>query len=364
MRAAVADGTFPGAVLLVKIHGETKYHEGVGHAAVFPDRQPVSIQTRYDLASLTKPLATATAVLLLVQDGVVALEHSIHRYLPELGTSPVAGATVYQLLNHSAGLPGWRPFYEHVAGKGQSQPEFLGNEEAKRIVLQLIAQEPLAYPRGARSVYSDLGFILLGLMVERVSDRSLGGFCQDRIYTPLGARPLGFRGLSKSDMEPGESAGVAATELHPWRGRVLRGEVHDENAYVLGGVAGHAGLFGTAAAVSMVTGEWIAAWHGQGRLLDGALARSFTTRQARTPGSSWGLGWDTPSPPSSSGSHFSANSFGHLGYTGTSVWIDPEVELEVILLSNRVHPSRENTAILQFRPRIHDVIYEELIGCR
>jgi CubicO group peptidase (beta-lactamase class C family) len=157
-------------------------------------------------------------------------------------------------------------------------------------------------------------------------------------------------------------SGIAATERDPWRGRLLRGEVHDENAFALGGVAGHAGLFGTAMAVSALTEEWLRAWEGHGRLLDGVLARQFTTRQDVTPGSSWGLGWDTPSPPSSSGRHFSFRSFGHLGYTGTSIWIDPESELEVILLSNRVHPTRSNTAIQQFRPLIHDSIYDELVA--
>jgi CubicO group peptidase (beta-lactamase class C family) len=361
MRAAVADGVFPGAVLLVRVRGEIRCHTAVGDAALLPERQSASIGTHYDLASLTKPLATATAVLLLLQDRAVALEHPIDRHLPELRTSPVAGATPYQLLNHSAGLPGWRPFYERIAEENRRRAGFLGSDEAKGMVLGLIGRELLVYPRGARSLYSDLGFILLGLMVERVGGLPLDEFCQRRIYVPLGAAPLGFRRLKPADHTSENTVGIAATELHPWRGRVLRGEVHDENAYVLGGVAGHAGLFGTAEAVSAVTGEWAAAWNGRGRLLDGVLAREFTTRQAQTPGSSWGLGWDTPSPPSSSGSRLSPRAFGHLGYTGTSIWIDPDVQLEVILLSNRVHPSRENTAIQQFRPMIHDVIYKELV---
>jgi CubicO group peptidase (beta-lactamase class C family) len=360
MRRAVTDGVFPGAVLLVRSGGQVRCHVAVGETSTLPDRRPVTLNTLYDLASLTKPLATTTAVLLLLQDGALDLGHPIDQYLSELIATPIAGATLYQLLNHSSGLPGWRPFYEQVGAANRTQPGFLVSDEAKKMVLGLIGQEPLAYPRGARSVYSDLGFLLLGFMIERVSRLPLNEFAQRRIYQPLQATALRFRQLRVDDQATNDMSNIAATELHPWRGRVLVGEVHDENAYVLGGVAGHAGLFGDAVSVSAVTAEWVAAWHGEGRLLDKRLVREFTARQARTPGSSWALGWDTPSPPSSSGHHFSNRSFGHLGYTGTSVWIDPETKLEVTLLSNRVHPSRDNTAIHQFRPLIHDLVYETL----
>lgn len=154
---------------------------------------------------------------------------------------------------------------------------------------------------------------------------------------------------------------VAPTEDDPWRGRMLQGEVHDENACALGGVAGHAGLFGTAAAVAAMTGLWLDGYLGKRGLLSPELVRRFASRQG-TPGSSWGLGWDTPSAPSSSGKYFSPQAFGHLGFTGTSVWIDPMCELEVVLLSNRVHPTRQNIAIQTFRPLLHDVIYERVVG--
>jgi len=362
MRRAVADGVFPGAVLLVRIGGEVRCHLAVGEASIFPDRRPATLNTVYDLASLTKPLATATAVLLLLQDGALDLEHPIDRYLSELTATPIAAVTLYQLLNHSSGLPGWRPLYEQVCEATRRQPAFLASEGAKKMVLGLIGREPLVYPRGARSIYSDLGFLLLGFMVEQVSGLPLDEFSQRRIYQPLQAGALRYRRLRMDAPAPSDSSNIAATELHPWRGRILVGEVHDENAYVLGGVAGHAGLFGDAVSISAVTAEWVAAWHGRGRLLETKYVKEFTSRQARTSGSSWGLGWDTPSPPSSSGHHFSERSFGHLGYTGTSVWIDPEPQLEVILLSNRVHPSRDNTAIQRFRPLIHDLIYEELVA--
>jgi CubicO group peptidase (beta-lactamase class C family) len=363
MRAAVSDGVFPGAVLLVRLRGSIRYHAAFGSAALLPERQPASVETVYDLASLTKPLATATAVLLLIQEGALNLDDPVQRHLSELTGTPAGPASIFHLLNHSSGLPAWRPFYERLGQEERNRPAFLGSDEAKRMVLQMIGEEALIYPRGSRSVYSDLGFMLLGMTIERVAGSLLDEFCRRRIYEPVGATPLGFRPLRAANRPAApELSRIAATENDPWRGRLLRGEVHDENASALGGVAGHAGLFGTAAAVSAVTGSWLRACLDSDPLLGTGLVQEFIKRQGRTPGSSWGLGWDTPSPPSSSGSRFSSQAFGHLGYTGTSIWIDRKTELEVILLSNRVHPSRQNTAIQQFRPLIHDVIYEELVA--
>ncbi|MDH5739206.1 MAG: serine hydrolase, partial [Nitrospira sp.] len=156
--------------------------------------------------------------------------------------------------------------------------------------------------------------------------------------------------------------GVAPTEVDSWRGRLLCGEVHDENAAALGGEAGHAGLFGSVDAVLAMTGIWMQAYHGRAAILDQRLVREFTQRQDPAGLASWALGWDTPSIPSSSGQYFSARSFGHLGYTGTSIWIDPEQELEVVLLSNRVHPTRKNETIRDFRPMIHDLVYREFVS--
>jgi len=161
-----------------------------------------------------------------------------------------------------------------------------------------------------------------------------------------------------------EQTRIAPTEFDPWRNRQLQGEVHDENAAALGGVAGHAGLFGTAEAVLAVSGAWLAAYHQRPSILAAQLVRQFATRASHVPNSSWALGWDTPSTPSSSGSCLSPMAFGHLGYTGTSVWIDPICDLEVVLLSNRVCPTRKNEKIREFRPLIHDLVYREYVGGR
>ncbi len=363
MHAAVEGGVFPGAVLLVRLRGQVAYHQAFGSAALTPAREPASPETVYDLASLTKPLATTTAVLCLVQDGRLRLDDPLQRHLDALHGNAIGEATVYHLLTHSAGLPAWRPLYERIAEEDRRTPGLLGSPAAKQMALDLIKQEPLATSPGSRSLYSDLGFILLGLLVEQAGGTTLAAYCRQSIFEPMQA-PLFFLGpggMAAGHGAPSDISRIAPTEDDPWRGRLLRGEVHDENACALGGAAGHAGLFGTAAAVSAVVGQWLDSYAGRSRVLPSDLVRRFTARQERIAESSWALGWDTPSNPSSSGSRFSAASFGHLGYTGTSIWVDPTKELEVVLLSNRVHPTRRNETIKQFRPLIHDVIYEAFV---
>lgn len=367
MQQAVTDGVFPGAVLMVRKGGRVAYQRAVGLATRIPTPEPASVGTIYDLASLTKPLATASAVLCLIQDGTLALDQQLGHILPECEGGPVGAATVSHVLSHSSGLPAWQPFYQQIDARDTTQPGFLGSDMAKQAVLESIAREKLVFPIGARSLYTDLGFMLLGAVVERVSGRSLDEFCRGRIYANVGAEPLAFFPTGKQagdcTVDPRfDRRLIASTEDDPWRGRILRGEVHDENAFAMGGVAGHAGLFGTASAVLAVSRVWLESYLGRGSFFLPELVRRFTMRQEQTPHSTWGLGWDTPSTPSSSGTRFSAQSFGHLGYTGTSLWIDPSKELEVVLLSNRVHPTRQNDRIQGFRPQIHDLIYEELVG--
>jgi CubicO group peptidase (beta-lactamase class C family) len=367
MLAAVEAGVFPGAVLSVRLRGRPVYHRAFGCSAILPRREPAGPDTLYDLASLTKPLATATAALCLLQEKRLDLDDPLDAILPELQGTAIGRATVFHLLNHSSGLPAWRPLYERVAEQDRTQPGFLGSEAAKTMVLRLIRDEPLLTPSGTRTLYSDLGFMLLGFAVERLAGCSLAAYCGERIYDPIGAGPLFFIGrhgvpIGGAKGRPADLTRVAPTEEDDWRGRMLRAEVHDENAYALGGVSGHAGLFGTAEAVLAVSGCWLAGYLGRESVLRPEWVRRFVSRQEQTAGSSWGLGWDTPSAPSSSGRRFSSASFGHLGYTGTSLWIDPGAELEVALLTNRVHPTRKNEKIREFRPLIHDLIYQECVG--
>lgn len=364
LQAAVDDGTFPGAVLAVRLRGAIVFEGAAGRLSRQGPEEAVTVHTCYDLASLTKVLATTTALALLMQRGLVKLDDRIGDILNELRDSATGGATVRQLLTHSSGLPGWRPYYERIAATEAVQPGFLGSPAAREALLGYITKEELVYERGSRSLYSDLGFMILGFAVERLSGESLDQFCSGQMYGPLGARPLAYaRQGSMSALSIHHSAGctVAPTEEDPWRRRILCGEVHDENAYALGGVAGHAGLFGSARAVLAVSQAWMDGRRKNFGLLAPDIVGMFTTNRQGVPNSSWALGWDTPSVRSSSGTRFSPESFGHLGYTGTSLWIDPVKELEVVLLSNRVHPTRRNEQIRIFRPYIHDVVCRELL---
>ena len=367
LQLAVGDGVFPGAQWAVRLRGELLCVAVAGRLSSEPPGLPVQPSTIYDLASLTKPLATVTSVLLLIQRAKIALEDPVQQALAELEGTPIGQATVRDLLTHRSGLPGWRPLYERLDARGIVPGLPGGDQPVKQHVLQMIRDEPLIYARGERSVYSDLGFMLLGFLVERLSGMALDLWCEEAIVRPLRADPLTFcptagraqLGVARPTVD---ASRIAPTEQDEWRNRFLCGEVHDENAAAMGGVAGHAGLFGTAESVLAVSGDWLRGYHGRESILDGKLVRQFTTRQESAARSSWALGWDTPSAPSSSGSRFSERSFGHLGYTGTSLWIDPLCELEVVLLSNRVHPSRRNEKIKVFRPCIHDLIYQEFVS--
>ena len=369
LQSAVDDGVFPGAVLTVRLRGELQCVAVAGRLSSAPPGLPVQHSTIYDLASLTKPLATVTSVLLLIQRAKVALEDPVQQVLAELEGTPIGQATVRDLLTHCSGLPGWRPLYERLDAGAMVPRLSGGNQPVKQHVLKMIRDEPLIYGRGERVVYSDLGFMLLGFLVERLTGMELDLWCEEAIIRPLRAEPLMFcptagrtqLGVARPIVD---ASRIAPTEQDEWRNRLLCGEVHDENAAAMGGVAGHAGLFGTAESVLAVSGAWLRGYHGGESILDRELVRQFTTRQPSSSRSSWALGWDTPSAPSSSGSCFSERSFGHLGYTGTSLWIDPLCELEVVLLSNRVHPTRRNEKIKVFRPRIYDLAYREFVSAR
>jgi CubicO group peptidase (beta-lactamase class C family) len=363
MDRAVLDGVFPGGVLAARSDGERKLLIVAGHLSSEPGSEAVEASTIYDLASLTKPLATVTSVVLLTQAGKLALDAAIWSIVVELEGTPLGSVTVRDLLAHRSGLPGWRPVYERLdvdgVAWGQADPSIV-----RQALLRFLREEPLLFGVGQQSLYSDLGFMLIGVAVERASGLLLDEFFHRAVAQPLGACPLLFHrtgALSRSESRQCVGS-IAPTEWDNWRKRLLKGEVHDENAAAMGGVAGHAGLFGTAEAVLAISGAWLAAYLGARSMLDQRLVREFTRRHPGSQESSWALGWDTPSPPSSSGTRFSTQSFGHLGFTGTSVWIDPHRRLEVVLLTNRVHPSRKNDSIRAFRPMIHDLVSRELVS--
>src|SRR5437667_5937512 len=367
MQEGVEQGVFPGGVLMVSHKERTVHHAAYGNACLLPKPEPATVDTIYDLASLTKPVVTATAAAFLVSDGKLGLDDPLERYVPELTQDDLRRATIRYLLNHTTGLPAWRPFYERIVPDGRrlrDQP--LAARRAA--VFEAIHREPLLEPVGRRCVYSDLGFVLLGEILERIVKQEWAAFCHADVLARLGVSGLFF--MSESGPTGGVSVDArrfAATEQDEWRGRLIRGEVHDENAAVMGGVFTHAGLFGTAEAVLEAVTPWLAAVRDDSLPIPSRWAREFVRRQGIDPHGSWALGWDTPSTgpgktPSSSGQYFSSASFGHLGYAGTSVWIDPGRELIVVLLTNRVHPTRKNDKIRAFRPVLHDTVFKTVVS--
>lgn len=347
MRQAVADGVFPGAVLRVIKDGQTAFSRAYGAANIF-SRRPVREATVFDLASLTKPLATALAVLILVQEGGAGLDQPLEELLPCFGRRRKGKITVRQLLAHTSGLPDYRPYYLEVSR--------LEPEKRRQALNWLVAAEPLKAAPGLGTQYSDLGFMLLRRVVEAVSGLRLDRFVEQRICRPMGLEDLFFIALDR----PPPAREYAATEVCPWRGFLVEGQVHDENTWAVGGVDGQAGLFGTAEAVGTLLSELLAAYNGQPGLglFDPRAVREFLLPNG--PGER-ALGFDTPSlEGSSSGHRFSKQTVGHLGFSGTSFWIDLTRNVAVVLLTNRIHPSRENGRIRAFRPKIHDAVMEGL----
>jgi len=361
---AVAQGVFPGAVVLVGKGEEVIYEQAFGHRSLMPDKTALHASTVFDVASLTKPLATTMAIMHLVREKKLRLEDQVTRFIPTYGVFGKHVTTCRHLLNHSSGLPAWKPYYEEIVKLEKAgKIHFIASRAAHRFVLEQIHREKPVDPPGTRGLYSDLGFILLGEIVETVSGATLDRFCMERVFKPLGLRSTAFVDLTQLKtrrLEPVKDV-IAPTENCPWRKKILCGEVHDDNAYAMGGVAGHAGLFSSPRDIHALIAFLDGCLRGQNDLLPAVLVTQFLTKDESVANSSYALGWDTPSSKdSTSGQYFSPRSVGHLGFTGTSIWWDLEKNCHVILLTNRVHPSRKNEKIKEFRPKIHDLIMKVL----
>lgn len=333
---AIAARVFPGAIVEIGTaagHGATLAR---GTFDYQPGSSPVGATTIYDLASLTKVLATAALAADLVETNRLRLDDPVSRWCPAWTAADRQGVTIRLLLEHASGLPAHRAYYLTCSGRNAFE--------------QAVAAEPLEFDPGARSVYSDAGFILLGLILERAGQASL-----DAQFSAWCRARIGRNQDQEIDYLPPAAwhARIAPTEWDPWRGRLLRAEVHDENAAALGGVAGHAGLFGTAAAVGACARWWMAA--ASRSPVVGAFVR-----RAGVPGSSRALAWDTALPTSSCGTRMTATAVGHTGFTGTSLWIDRVQDRYVVFLSNRVHPSRAGDGIRHVRRALHDAIADDL----
>jgi CubicO group peptidase (beta-lactamase class C family) len=338
----------PAAVLRVDVAGQT-VHESAHGVTGFYNPQAITIDTWFDLASLTKILATAPATMLLAQHRAMSLDEPLGACLPEM-KSPLAEVRLRRFLSHASGAAAWRPYYLRVDANKLRTPE------AKHEIRKMHLAETPEYPPGSRELYSDVGFALLGFAVEAVTGESLDRFVIEHIVRQVAGREMDYLQIN-----PRAGIQIAATEACPWRGRVLAGEVHDENTWAAGGCLGQAGLFGTASAVAALMEEYRLASKDRGRLYNAETIRMFMRKNTGSPDATRRLGFDSPSrADSSAGRYFGPNSFGHLGFTGVSAWCDPDKQLTVVLLTNRVHPTRENQAHRHLRPSIHDAVVTEL----
>jgi CubicO group peptidase (beta-lactamase class C family) len=357
LQEAITQQAFPAASVAVTDRGQLIILKALGHltyeagTASFPRSMRVDWDfdsyinptTLFDLASLTKVVATTTMAMLLYERGLLDLEAPVSAIVPEFIRDPTRDprrheVTIRMLLAHSSGLPA----YEKLFLKARTRDE----------LLQAAFTTPLAADPATRAVYSDIGFIILGIALERLADESLDRFCQREIFAPLAMTnttfnpPLDIR----AQIPP-------TVDDQTFRQRIIQGEVQDENASILGGVAPHAGLFSTALDVAKFAHAMLTGGHP---IFRPATISLFTRREAAPTATSRALGWDTLSSPSQSGKYLSPNSYGHLGYTGTSLWIDPTRQLSITLLTNRTWPDCSNQAIKQVRPNFHDAIIEAL----
>lgn len=341
LERAISEEAFPGASFGVLAEGQVLVLNGIGRFTYDSQAALVNASTVYDLASVTKVIATTSMAMLLYQKGALMLDQPLAEILPEFAQGDASGSarrqvTLRMLMAHASGLPGYARLFESAASR----------EELLAACLRL----PLASAPGSQAEYSDPGFILLGEALQVMAGEALESFCGREVFAPLAMHSTCFRPGSDQ-----RSAIPPTEEDLTFRRRVIQGEVQDENCFVLGGIAGHAGLFSNALD-PLLYAEAILTQ----RLFTAETVRLFTARAELPPNSSRALGWDTPSQPSSSGSFFSRHSAGHLGYAGTSLWIDIEQQVAIVLLTNRTWPHRQSQAIRVVRPAFHDAIMKAL----
>ncbi len=347
LEKAIADKAFPGATLAVGYKGKVALH-AFGKLSYDAKSPQVQLRTMYDVASLTKVIVTTTLVEKLVEGDFkspLLLDVPIERYLPEWASGPQPEwrhrVTVRHLMTHTSGLPPFKEYWRTSKGKADT--------------LRMIFAEPLESEPGTKMVYSDLGIILMAEIIERLTGRTLDELAKEYIFTPLGMNDSMYKPPKKIWPQ------IAPTEFDAiFRKRLIQGEVHDENAFAIGGVSGHAGVFSTApdlaAFCQMLLNGGV---YSHQRILKRATIAQFTAPQELAKGTRT-LGWVVPTEGSSSGHYFSPHSFGHTGFTGTTIWIDPDRQIFVVLLTNRVNPTRENHKIAEVRPALHDAIVQAL----
>ncbi len=353
LRNAVDTGITAGATLVFG-EGDRRHEVHAGQAQRVPSMRPLSPAALFDLASLTKVLATTWLAMKWTAAGRLDLDAPLGDLLPGYYPADKRPLTVRLLMCHAAGLPSGLQLHQ------QLPPDSAG-ESGRRAVVERYLQTPLADHPGVTTLYSDIGPILVGDLLEHLApgpNARLDAICSTELYAPLALVDTFFAHLDDplpAAQRPPEA--FAATEACPWRNRILSGEVHDENAHLLRGVAGHAGLFSTALDLERIARAYL----GEADIgVDSATLQSLTRAQQLTPNSTRAFGWDTPRPDGPSGRGFSPLAYGHTGFTGTSIWIDPEHSRYVILLTNRVHPGREDRGFPAFRPQLHNLVLDSL----
>ncbi|MBI5474242.1 MAG: serine hydrolase [Ignavibacteriae bacterium] len=340
MHNALADSTFPAAQLCVIKDNFIVYNKAFGRYTYDVNAPQTNLQTMFDMASLTKVVATTSAVMKLCDEKKLSLDDKVSKFVPAFAKGTKSNITIRHLMLHNSGLPPFRQLWKFVP-------------EAKDAIDSVYATSLVANP-GDTTIYSDLGFITLGKIIENVSGMRLNEYVSRNFFQPLGMTRTMFLPFDFKDQ-------CAPTEFDSlWRKHLVQGIVHDENADFLGGVSGHAGLFSTASDVAIFMQMLLNGGDYDGRsYLESSTVTMFTKRQSER--STRALGWDTKSAKgASAGNLFSPNSFGHTGFTGTSIWVDPERNLAVILVTNRVHPMRANTKIFKIRPAVADAVIEAL----
>jgi CubicO group peptidase (beta-lactamase class C family) len=352
IEAALADGAAPGAVVAVGRHGRLVHLNFYGRIDWARGAPAVDAHTIFDLASVTKVVGTTTAAMLLEEQGVLDLDRRVVDYLPAFSHPEKAPITLRMLLEHRAGLEAFAPLHEEWRALAATSAE---PRSAREWYLQRINERPLRYPPGTETIYSDWDLILLQLVVERLTGQPLDRYLEETLFAPLGMRQTMFN--PPAELRPR----IAATEVDAQgRSGLIHGEVHDPNAWALGGVAGHAGLFSTAADLAVFAQMMLNGGEYNGvRIVRPQTAARWTAVQRG--GSSRAFGWDTPGERSSAGRFFSPRSFGHTGYTGTSMWLDPERGLFAILLTNRVNPTSENMRHVLLRRAVADAVQSAIL---
>jgi len=344
LNQAIQDSAFPGAAISVGVKGRLVLQEGYGNFSYDPKSRQIKTNSIFDLASVTKVVSTTTIAMVLVDKGKLNLEWKVSEIIPDFKGNEKENVTVRHLLTHTSGLPGWEQFYLRIKGK--------------ELIVQEICSTELIYQPGTKTIYSDLGMILMQKVLETISQKPLDLLIQEYLCRPLAMSRTFY------NPEPQYLNDIVPTEISDFHKKLVRGFVHDENTFVMGGVSGHAGLFSTVEDLSRFCQMYLnGGIYRFKRIFEPNTIKTFRARQNIVKESTRAIGWDTRSEKNSmSGDYMSMNAFGHSGFTGTTIWMDPDNEVFVVLLTNRVYPTRENQKIRHVRPKVHNYVMKSMLN--